>query len=103
MTKYRAIRTTVDGITFDSKRESLRYGELILLERGGVIRDLTLQPKFPIVVCGQKVCDYTADFAYYERGEYVVEDVKSQPTKTPVYRLKKKLMKAVHGIEIKEV
>jgi hypothetical protein len=36
-------------------------------------------------------------------GRRVVEDCKSKPTMTPVYRLKKKLVAALHGIEIHEV
>ena len=43
---------------------------------------------------------YKADFRYIEKGETVVEDVKGM--RTPVYNLKRHLMKAVHGIEIRE-
>ena len=47
---------------------------------------------------------YVADFVYQEQGAQVVEDVKSVVTrKHPVYRLKKHLMKHVHGIEVREV
>ena len=113
--KYRAVRTTVDGIAFASKKEAKRYAELRLMEKAGEIRDLTRQQSFAIEVNGQKVCGYTADFSYREKqqiagappsgfqGTYwplVVEDTKG--FKTPVYRLKKKLMKAVYGIEIRE-
>jgi hypothetical protein len=50
------------------------------------------------------VCKYISDFVYLENGQKIVEDVKSEYTrKLPVYRLKKKLVKAVHGIDIKEV
>lgn len=103
--KYHAIKTTVDGITFDSKRESIRYRELTLLQRGNVIRDLQMQVPFPIVVNGKKICVYIADFQYVEvkSGEIVVEDVKSLPTKTPVYRLKKKLVESLYGVKIMEV
>ena len=46
---------------------------------------------------------YRADFSYIEKGVYVVEDVKGgEATKTPVYKLKKALMRYFHGIEIKE-
>src|SRR5690606_369436 len=48
--KYRNVRTTVDGITFDSKREAERYGELKTMEAAGVISDLELQPRFPLTV-----------------------------------------------------
>jgi len=102
--KYNAKKTIIDGIKFDSKKEAARYTELKLMEKGGVIRDLELQPRFDIVINGMKVCYYRADFSYMESGELVVEDVKSSYTaKLPVYRLKNKLMKAVHNITIKEV
>lgn len=98
--KYRAIRTEVDGIKFASKAEAKRYGVLKMMQMAGEITGLKLQPKFSIVVYGQKVCDYVADFQYVRHGEAITEDVKGM--KTPIYRLKKRLMLAVHGIEIKE-
>ena len=112
--KYRAIRTTVDEIAFASKAEARRYRELLLLGLAGEIRNLELQPRFPITVNGQTVATYVADFRYQEiepwqRGlewewKDVVEDVKSPMTrKLPTYRLKKKLVEAQHGIVIREV
>ena len=103
MTKYNAKRTTVDGITFASQKEARRYKELKLLERAGEIGDLSLQPVFALEVNGRKCGKYLADFSYYKGNEYIVEDCKSGPTKTPVYRLKKKLVKALYGIDITEV
>lgn len=85
---------------FDSKKEALRYQELSLLERGGVISGLKLQVKFPVVINGHKICIWVADFVYYETGEMMVEDTKGY--KNRVYKLKKKLVEAVYGIKIKE-
>lgn len=101
--KYRAIKTEVDGIRFDSKREAARYLELKTLLKGKKIGALSLQPKFSLVVNGQKICTYIADFAYLDlkTGLRVIEDVKG--VKTPIYNLKKKLVRALHGIEITEV
>ena len=102
--KYKNVKTILDGISFDSRKESARYSDLKLMHRAGAITDLTLQPKFDIVINGQKVCSYIADFSYVENGVTVVEDVKSEMTrKLPTYRLKNKLMRAVHGIEIREI
>jgi len=101
--KYNAEPVTIDGIRFDSKAEGKRYTELKLLERAGEISGLELQPKFIITVNGFKICEYNADFRYVRDGKIVVEDVKSEPTKTPVYRLKKKLVYALHGVEITEI
>jgi len=103
MNKYKNKKTVVDGITFDSKKEARRYGELKLLEKAGEIRGLKLQPKLPIEVNGQKVCTYIGDFEYIDTSKdqvVIIEDVKGR--KTPMYNLKKKLVKAVYGIEIFE-
>jgi hypothetical protein len=88
---------------FDSQREARRHQDLLLLEHAGKIRHLTRQVKFDIFVNGAKVCAYTADFTYFdnETNEHVVEDAKGYAT--TVYRLKKKLMKAVFDITIREV
>lgn len=99
--KYRAVPTEVDGIRFASKREAARYCSLRIMEEAGVIFGLELQPKFALVVKGVKICDYVADFAYLNGdGKRVIEDAKG--VKTPVYRLKKKLLKAIHDIEVLE-
>lgn len=103
--KYRNVPTVVDNIRFDSKAEARRYGELKLLERVGEISRLELQPKFGLTVGGIHVCDYVGDFQYLDKkaGAWVTEDVKSSATKTPVYRIKKKLVKALYGVDIREV
>jgi hypothetical protein len=102
--KYGNRQTEVDGIGFDSKAEAKRYTDLRLLEVGGAITDLVLQPRFPLMVNGEKVGVYVADFQYVEDGRLVVEDVKGgAATKTPVYRLKVKLMAAIHGITVEEI
>jgi hypothetical protein len=90
----------VDGVTFASKAEARRYQELKLLERTGVIANLTMQPVFHLVVNGHKIGKYIADFQYYENGIIITEDVKGM--KTPVYNLKKKLVKALFDVDILE-
>ena len=102
MTKYGARRTEVDGHSFASQREANRYGELRLLEQAGEISGLELQPKFPLIVNGQKVATYIGDFRYMDAtGAVVVEDAKG--VRTPLYRHKKRLLSALYGIEIREV
>ena len=101
--KYGNKKVTIDGKKFDSKAEGARYVELKRLQEGGVISGLKTQEEFALPVNGVLVCKYLADFCYVDSdGIRVVEDVKGGPV-TPVYTLKKKLMKAIHGIEIKEV
>ena len=95
--KYKNKKTIVDGIPFDSKKEAGRYQELKLMTRGGLIKNLELQPEFEILPAyrrnGKKVQNikYIADFKYtdIQRGIEVVEDVKG--FKTNVYKLKKKM------------
>jgi len=101
--KYGNKKTVVDGIKFDSKWESQRYLYLKSLEKADRVRNLELQPKFIISVNGQKICTYIADFKYDREDkdgvwEHVIEDAKG--VETPEFKLKKKLMKAVHNIDI---
>lgn len=99
--KYRAVPTVVDGIRFASKKEARRYGELKLLLKGSQIESMDLQPRYECIVKGVKICDYVADFRYLQGENTIVEDVKGM--KTPVYKLKKKLVEALYGITITEV
>ncbi len=107
--KYGAQRTQApDGTWFASKAECARYLELTLLKRAGKIRDLQIQPRFKLHINGEPVCEYRADFAYQRvnesamvPGEIVVEDVKG--VRTDVYRLKKRLMKVLLGLDVVEV
>lgn len=102
--KFHAIKTTIDGVVFDSRKESRRYGELLLLQKANEIRGLELQPKFTLKVNGEMICNYFGDFAYFEGDRRIVEDVKSGPTRTPVYRLKIKLLLALNpGLDHREV
>ena len=103
MNKYGNKPTTVDGRRFASRREAERYVVLKQLQRSGEIVSLECQPRYRIEVCGEHICDYVADFRYGKQGDttFTVEDVKG--VKTDVYRIKKKLMFAVHGIEVREV
>ena len=102
--KYHNVKTELDGITFDSKREANRYLQLQLAQKSGRIRDLKLQYVFPIVIDGVRVCDYIADFRYeeFQSGTWnvVVEDAKGKAT--DLYRIKRKLMLAVYGVTIRE-
>ena len=101
-TKYKAIKTFVDGIRFDSKKEANRYVQLKMLEKNGIISNLSLQVPYTLsesTKYGRKI-KYIADFVYEEDGKIIVEDVKG--VKTPVYKLKKRLMAEKYGIVIKE-
>lgn len=99
--KYGARKVEVDGITFDSQAEADHYWDLKQLERAGEITELELQPVFPLLVNGIKVGLYRADFRFRDEDGLHVQDVKG--VRTPVYKLKKKMVLAQYGIEIEEV
>ena len=112
--KFNNTRVEFDGFKFDSKKELKRYQELVLLQKAGKIKDLQVHPRFKIIVNRQLVCTYVADFQYIDAApryvglfpydaKPVVEDVKSPATRTRLYQVKKKLMKAVLDIDVVEV
>jgi hypothetical protein len=124
MNKYGNKKITVDGETFDSRREYARYKELQLLERAGEISALRRQVPFVLIPaqyeeyerygkngqrltngrrCVERECSYLADFVYRDNttGRKVVEDSKGMRTKD--YIIKRKLMLHIHKIKIKEV
>ena len=89
---------------FPSMGELKRYQTLRLLERTGDVTGLELQPVYPISINGIKVCEYRADFSYKLNGELVVEDVKgtlNEKHHADLFKLKRKLVEAQYGIEIK--
>ena len=101
--KYFAKKTVAMGLKFDSRWEAERWGQLKSMERAGVVDQLDRQIKYELNVNGQKICNYIADFTYLlvdENGEskFIVEDAKG--VLTPEFKLKKKLMLAVHNIDI---
>ena len=111
--KYGNKKTKVDGILFDSKHEAYRWIELKYLERIKMIYELRRQVPFVLIPTQKdengKVIErevkYIADFTYRKTadGRLVVEDAKSEATRTAVYKIKKKLMLYRHGLRIKEV
>jgi hypothetical protein len=101
--KYGNNKAVVDNIKFDSKREANRYGELKIMLKAGIIGLLDLQVPFELNPGGSHSLKYIADFVYIIRatGEKVVEDAKGHRTRE--YIKKRRLMKKVHSIIIKEV
>lgn len=105
--KYHARKVSVDGITFDSKKEARRWSELKLMESAGIITDLQRQVTFVLLPSQkgegrtERPAKYVADFVYQENGKTVVEDTKGMKTRD--YILKRKIMLFIHGITIKEV
>lgn len=93
---------------FASTAEFLRWTHLRLGVLAGLFSHLQLQPEFPIDINGQHVCTYRADFSYtdLEKKKIIVEDVKGTTEEKyldPVFKLKRKLVKAVYGLDIEIV
>ena len=119
--KYGNKKAKHDGMVFDSRRERNRYILLSALQRAGEISDLRMQVTYELLPaiyemeekqlktkvkkvqrCAQRAVHYIADFVYKDKeGNEVVEDTKGMRTKE--YLLKKKMMRALLGIQIKEV
>lgn len=96
------ITKTPDG-TFQSDWEKKRWGDLKMLRLAGKITNLRTQVNYPLIVNGVTLPTYRADFVYNdEKGNLVVEDTKSIATaKLEAFRMKKALMLALYGIEVK--
>lgn len=100
---------TADGTKFDSLAELHRWSHLQMLQLGGYISDLRRQVVFEMVPSvkfagaarARPAIRYIADFVYLEKGIEVIEDVKG--VETPEFKLKRHLMKALLGREVKVV
>ncbi|MBX5131627.1 DUF1064 domain-containing protein [Rhizobium lentis] len=111
--KYGNVKVTIDGHTFDSRKEGDRYLVLKAKEKAGEISHLDVQPKFKLLINGSALkyesgrqAVYIADFAYFDPsiGKRIVEDVKSPATKTPLYKLKKALVEKIYpAVKIIEI
>lgn len=123
MRKYGNKKITVDGVTFDSKKEYARFWDLDMLEKAGKIQDLKRQVPFVLIPAQyeeyerispktgkrlkdgrrmlERECTYIADFVYMQDGAQVVEDTKGMRTKD--YIIKRKLMLYLLGIKIHEI
>lgn len=99
--KYGNIPTIIDGIRFASKKEAARWPVLQAMQAKGEILNLRRQVSHTLRVNGELICRYVSDYEYdLPDGTHIVEDVKGRLT--DVYKLKRKLMKALFGIVIKE-
>ena len=107
--KYGSSKVYWDDEIFDSKKEFRRWQELKLLEVAKEITNLRRQVKFELIPSqkdengklAERECSYYADFVYEKDGKTIVEDTKGYLTKE--YIIKRKLMRFVHGIAIREI
>jgi hypothetical protein len=99
--KFGARRCQVDGIWFDSKAEGAHYRRLLLLEAAGLISDLRVHSRWPLVIGGIEVGAYESDFDHLQDGTRVIVDVKGKPT--DLYLFKRKIFEALYPVKITEV
>ena len=108
--KYRNIKTQVDGITFDSRKEANYYADLKLREQAGEIRDLRLQVPFALYTLDEtrpgrvqlKVCDYVADFVFHDAND-VRHIVDAKGKRTREFMLKAKWLELQSGVIVELV
>lgn len=94
--KYHNARAEAKGMRFQSGREAVEIGKLVIAEehKAGVFA-LRLQVKFPL----QGKNSYTADAVYLDENLRVhVIDVKGM--ETPEFKIKAKLFKEKYGQEV---
>ncbi len=97
-TKYRANKTSVDGHTFDSKKEAEYYCDLKMRLQAKDIKGFCLQPIF-MLAPGLK---YKADFIVFNNDNTTeVIDVKGYKTKE--YIAKKKVFEEKYNLKITEI
>ena len=94
--KYGNIRTEVDGIKFDSKKEAEYYCQLKLLKQAGEIRDFGLQPKFVLQEGFEKDGKKYSPITYY--ADFVVDNLDGttdiidiKGVETQVFKIKQKM------------
>jgi hypothetical protein len=110
--KYRNVRTVVDGITFDSKREAQYWAELKLREKAGDLVNLQRQVRFPLCCLSHEykmngenlhvqVAEYVADYVYHDKdGQHIVD---AKGMRTQIYKLKKRWLEIQSGLVIEEI
>lgn len=101
--KYGAKKTTLDGITFDSKAEARYYAQLKQREKAGEVHSVELQRPYVLAVDGFLIATYKPDFSFWDQVEERQRVIDVKGVVTPVFRLKQKMMKAIYGIDIEVV
>src|SRR5262245_12172013 len=98
LNKYNARQVVTEEGTFHSEKEYDRWCDLKWLEKVGHIHNLERQIPYRLEVNGHLIRKYTLDHRFVKDGKMVYEDVKgTYPRDWPMV---KKLMLAVHGIEV---
>lgn len=108
--KYNAVKTEINGIVFDSKKEADYYSELLLLKKAGIVESFVMQKDFTLQDAftrenGERIkaTRYRADFVVrYKNGIEEVVDVKGMKTRVYINK-KKQLLEKYPNINFKEI
>lgn len=101
--KYGAKKTVLDGIRFDSQAEARYYAELQTRAKAGEVYEVELQPRFSLTINGELVGSYRADFQFYDATQKRMRVVDVKGVETRDFKIKKKLMRAIHKIDVEVV
>lgn len=89
-----ARRTRYKGVMYASKAEARYAARLDLLKRAGAIKGWERQVRVPLRVNGKLVCTIVPDFKVWDsKGWWYVE---TKGFATAVWKLKRKLLQAIH-------
>ena len=104
--KFNAKKVHLDGYIFDSKIEAAYYVECRWMLCAGLIRDLWVHTRFPLIVNNELIGHYTddVDFVEIKTETWKVVDVKSEITrKLASYQKNRKHMMEQYQIDIMEI
>lgn len=98
--KYGAVKTTIDGIEFDSKAEALYY-QLHKHDKGMKMQEkFVLMDKFKLNGKAYREIAYKPDFTFYDENGNLNKVVDVKGVLTPEFKIKSKLFANRYGIQI---
>jgi hypothetical protein len=100
--KYKAKKTLVGGIKFDSIAES-KYYQMLLNQNVSNFKmqvEFVLQDKFKFGTRTIRAIKYKPDFVFYDEEGNITKVVDVKGTRTEVFNIKAKLFLSKYGIQI---
>ena len=102
--KYRNEPITIDGVRYDSKREATYILNLRLREKEGEVYGIELQKRYALIgPDGLLITTYVADATFWDQKEKRFRIIDVKGVETAVFKIKKKLMKSLLGLDVEIV
>lgn len=98
--KYNNLLTEYNGVKYHSRLEAKYAALLDIRQKAKEVENIKRQERFPLEVNGEKIGTYVADFSFFDKVKKVNRVVDIKGVETDLFKIKKKLMKAVHGIDV---